>query len=48
MKYSLHSIKIYNVDPDTKYSNLTDTQRKIKGGKEPPSSSCATGRHVGM
>jgi hypothetical protein len=30
MKYSLHSIKNYNVDPDTKYSNLTDTQRENK------------------
>jgi hypothetical protein len=28
MKYSLHNIKIYNVDPDTKYSNLTDAQKK--------------------
>jgi hypothetical protein len=30
MKYSLHSIKIYIADPDTKYSTLTDTQRESK------------------
>jgi hypothetical protein len=48
MKYSLHSIKNYNVDLDTGYSNLTDTQREKQGGKEPPSSSRATGSHVGI